>query len=247
MHDLLLAQNQVLISVNSWYQQQREQANHYLKELQENEEKIKIYVKMLESKQEESQKRNHLLEIQRAELRQQAKKITELNQQLIRISQLLSIEVKIAFQATYESVNSISLATDKVVFTSNVLIRELEAVNFANKLIGDVSKQVQHLALQAAIAANRAENKLTELGYIANEIRSLGGKTLEINDQVNRIANQFKFRLPELIEAARTGETTARSLIQKIQQTQIVLNELEELVSEQNNYEPQPQLDLRDS
>lgn len=245
IHDLLLAQNQALICVNKWYRQQREQANQYLEELKENVERIQSYVQMLEFKQEESHNRNQLLERQMAELRQQAQKINNLNQQLIRIGDFLSLEGKKAFKANYESVKSISFTTEKIILTSDLLMREVEAINLTNKLIGNVSKQVQHLALKATIAVNRAGGKLTELSYIANEIRSLASKTFEANTQVNRIYTQFRLWLPELTEVALAGEVTARSLIQNIQQTQTVLNELEVLVNEHKSQEPQ--IDFGDS
>ena len=241
IRDLLLAQNQILIAVNIRFEQQREQASKELKELKKEVEMSEVYVRLLEEKQLENRRQNKVIELQQVRLKRQAKQINDFSRQLVRLSQFLYLEGRKAFTATYDGVNSISHTTKQIVSTGNSLIEELENINNANSLIASVSKQVRHLALQAAVAANKAGNQLTEFSYIAHEIRSLGGKTFEASTQLNQIANRFKDRIPESIEAARLGESTSRSLLQKIEQAQVTLTELEDLVN-RNIHDQQPNL-----
>jgi len=242
IRDLLLAQNQLIATVNTCFQQQHEQAHQYLQQLREEQEKSNIYIKLLENKQLDEQKKSRIMEIQQAELKKQTQRIYELNQQIVLIKSLISLEENNAFQATYAGIDSIFQTTKRILSIGNILRKDLDDVDSANNSIANFSKEVRHLALQAALAANKSGRQLSEFSYIANEIRSLGGKTFEASNQVNKIANQFKLRIQELTEAAQAGATTASSVNQKIQQAQVALAQLEELVSKQNQQQQQNSL-----
>ncbi len=185
---------------------------------------------VLAALQVENQKRNQILEQQQTELQQQAREISELNQQFIRISQVLSQEGKEAFFATFTGVNSICRGTDKIVTTGKALQSELETVDDTTKMIENVSKQVRRLAVQAALIVSKSGGEIPGLTPIATEMRSLGEQTFETSSQVTQLANRFKVLVQELTEAAQTGEITARSLLQKNLQAQVAFTELEKLV-----------------
>lgn len=236
IHTLLLAQSQILASANNLIQEKHQQSKQYLEQLKEEQQKVKTYTLLLETKHSESEKRNQILELQQTELQKQAEQISALNQQFIRISQLLSLEGKKAFQSTFAGVNSICNSTDKIVYIGKALVKDLEAVDDATQLIESVSKQVRHLAVQAALVANQSK-ELAGFSQITNDISKLGSKTFVATEQVNEIASRFKARIQQLTEAANAGETTARSLIQKNQKAQVALAELEELINEQKMQE----------
>lgn len=52
------------------------------------------------------------------------------------------------------------------------------------------------------------------------------------NQLLNQTTARLRERLPELKAAAEVGEATAHSLMEKVQQTEVALGELEELVIE---------------
>ncbi len=230
---VLLAQSQILTKINEFIDRQRQEAQNYLKRLEIEQTRTKEYANQLEVKQQEVLRVNHMLERQQGELRQQAEQISELNQRFIEISQLLSVEGKKAFQATFAGVNTICRNTDQVVQAGNLLERDLEVVDTATTLIESISRQVKHLALQAALIMNRSGGQMPGFDYIINEIGNLGTQTFNATNQVNEMASRFKSRIKELTSAAQAGEVTARSLIQKIQQAEMALSELEDLLSEQ--------------
>ncbi len=230
LHVLLLAQSQMLAATNAIVQQKTAELQSSLDRLTEEQNKVREYTRLLEIKQMENKQRNDLLQAQQEELSRKTKEIEELNQKFVRIGQILSLEGKKAFQATFSGVNSICNTTDQIISIGEALEKELEAVDSATKIIEDVSKQVRHLAVQAAVVANQSGGQLAGFGYITSEIGKLVSQTFEASSQVNRIATRFRNKIQENGEAARSTAETARSLIQKIQRAEVALTELEEAV-----------------
>ncbi|WP_448380703.1 chemotaxis protein [Gloeomargarita sp.] len=230
LHVLLLAQSQMLAATNAIVQQKTAELQSSLDRLTEEQNKVREYTRLLEIKQMESKQRNELLQKQQEELSSKTREIAELNERFVRIGQLLSLEGKKAFQATFAGVNTICSTTDQIINIGEALEKELEAVDSATKIIEDVSKQVRHLAVQAAVVANQSGGQLAGFGYITSEIGKLVSQTFEASSQVNRIASRFRSKIQENGEAARSTAETARSLIQKIQRAEMALAELEQLV-----------------
>ncbi|MEB3338819.1 MAG: hypothetical protein VKJ46_15220 [Leptolyngbyaceae bacterium] len=234
INDLLLAQSHILTLVNNVIQQQKMEADRFLKRLKQEQEKVKEYTKILEKRQAEDKERNQLLELQKLESLKKSKEIEQLNQRFIRIGQLLSLEGKRAFQATFDGVNAICDSTTQVVKIGKSLNTELETVHNASRLIARVSQQVRHLSMQAAVVANQSGGQLQGFSNITSEIGKLVTETFEAGGQMNQVATRFQVRIQELTESAQEGESVARSLIQKIERAENALAELEALVLDQN-------------
>lgn len=230
LHVLLLAQSQMLSATNAIVQQKTAEIQSSLDRLTEEQNKVREYTRLLEIKQMENKQRNDLLQVQQEELSRKSQQIEQLNERFVRIGQLLSLEGKKAFQATFSGVNSICGTTDQIINIGEALEKELEAVDSATKIIEDVSKQVRHLAVQAAVVANQSGGQLAGFGYITSEIGKLVSQTFEASSQVNRVATRFRTKIQENGEAARSTAETARSLIQKIQRAEVALTELEQAV-----------------
>ncbi len=230
LHVLLLAQSQMLAAINAIVQQKTLELQNSLDQLTEEQNKVREYTRLLEIKQMENKQRNDLLQLQQEELTRKTQQIEQLNERFVRIGQLLSLEGKKAFQATFAGVNSICGTTDKIINIGEALEKELESVDSATKIIEDVSKQVRHLAVQAAVVANQAGGQLAGFGYITSEIGKLVSQTFEASSQVNRVATRFRTKIQENGEAARSTAETARSLIQKVQRAEVALNDLEQVV-----------------
>lgn len=230
LHVLLLAQSQMLTAANAIIQQKTVELQQSLDRLTQEQNRVREYTRLLEIKQIESKQRNDLLQAQQEELTRKTREIEALNERFVRIGQLLSLEGKKAFQATFAGVNNICNTIDQIISVGQALEKELEAVDIATKIIEDVSKQVRHLAVQAAVIANQSGGQLAGFGYITSEIGKLVSQTFEASSQVNRIASRFRTKIQENSEAARSTAETARSLIQKIQRAEVALNELEQLV-----------------
>ena len=182
------------------------------------------------------QRRNQMLERQRAKLSRQANAISELNERFVQLGELLSQEGKETFAQMLSSVEAIADATNRIIKIGDGFNQELEAVNTATQLIERVSQQVRNLSIQAALVANRpqsgAQGQMSGLSRITTEIGNLGSKTFEATNEVNQIAYRFRDQIEELTEAAQESEEVARSLLLRSQQTQQALDQLERLINE---------------
>ncbi|WP_052128365.1 methyl-accepting chemotaxis protein [Neosynechococcus sphagnicola] len=235
LHLLLQAQSHILNLVNAVVQQQKLEAQQYSAKLREEQTKVHEYTRLLEAHQSEIQGHNQLLELQKSELVKQSQEISLLNQKFIQIAQLLSLEGTKAFQATFDGVDSICANTSQIVDIGQALDKELETVQGTSKLIERVSKQVQYLAVQAAVVANQTTNQsgsgqIGGFSFITTEIGKLVTQTFEAGNQVNQIANRFRIRIKQLTDSAQEGAAIARSLIEKIERAEVALSQLEELV-----------------
>lgn len=230
---LLLAQSRILVMINNVMKQQRTQIRQYLDSLQQEQRKVQEYARLLETNQAEIQQRNTLLESQKAELVAQAVQISQLNQRFLQIGQLLSEEGKKAFQATFEGAKSISQNTNQIVEIGDELAKQLDKIQEASQLIERVSRQVRHLAVQAAVVVNQSGSEVSGFSQIASEISKLVSQTFEAGRQVEVVARDFRFGILNLTQAAAEGTAVAQALGEQVQKASSALAELEVLVRSQ--------------
>jgi hypothetical protein len=241
---LITAQSQILLVANQQIHHQKQKLRSYLAKLEAEQKRSKDYAYMLEEQQGMIQERNQLLENQQKELVQRSREVAELNQRFMQIGQLLSMEGKKAFQATFAGVNAICRSTNQIVNVGQSLNHELGTIHEASQVIANVSKQVQYLAIKAGgIGANQSVAQTSGFSTITSEISNLVTQTFEAGRQMDRIASRFKQRIQELTEAAQAGTSTARSLVTKIQQAQVALAELEALIYQQDVVPTHPSQD----
>ncbi|MEL6130702.1 MAG: hypothetical protein AAFX51_02965 [Cyanobacteria bacterium J06636_28] len=222
-HTLLLANSQVLAFVNGQMKQQKQL-------LEEARSHAETYSQQLERQQHEIQLRNHLLEDQQQKLLSQSQKIQTLNQRFMQIGKVLSKEGKKAFQATFAGVNAICQNTDEIVSIGRLLESELATIQSTSLLIENVSRQVRHLSVQAAIAIHKSGPELAGFSHIAEEITQLVNQTREAGRQMNTLAERFQDRVHTFTHSAQAGTTVARTLIQEIEQAAIAITDLEQLL-----------------
>ncbi|MGE5659956.1 MAG: chemotaxis protein [Actinomycetota bacterium] len=230
VHTLLLAQSQILGQANKIIRQQKVQVQQTLEALDKEQEKVKEYTLLLESKQRQTLKPNSPLEPEQVELLKQAQEIAQLNQQFIRVGQLISVEFRKAFQSTLIGVTSICNNSDRTLDIGRAIAKDVETIHRASKTFGEIIQQVRHLAVQAAVVANQMNGQGNGLGQVSSEMSRLTSQTFEVGHQVEQIASRFKHHLQELSATARGGANVARAVSQKIERAEMALLELEEIV-----------------
>lgn len=230
---LIFAQSKILTDVNGELREQSAKARHYLIQLKQEQQKVQGYTQLLEEQKKIIESRNQILENQQIELVNKVQEIAQLNQIVMRIGQLISLEGKKAFQATFAGVNAICSNINQVVDIGRLLSEELETIGSTSVLVEKVSHQVRHLAVQAAIVANHAGKELSDFSHITTEIGRLVSQTSEAGRQMNRVSTRFMLKMQELTSSAQAGTTVARSLVQKNEQAEKALAELEALIQQQ--------------
>lgn len=231
---LLLAQAQILVQANKIIQQQQGEVKQYRERWEREQGKVKEYRLLLESKQRQNLKPSLLLDAEQAEILKQAQQIAQLNQQFIRIGQLISAEFRKAFQATLSGVNSICNNTDRTLDIGKAIAKDLEMVSRASQMIGEILQQVRHLAVQAAVVANQLGSQDSGLSQVSSEIGRLATQTFEVGHQIEQVSSRFKLRLQELEEAARSSTNSARIVSKKIERADMALLELQEIVRDKD-------------
>ncbi len=230
MHTLLQAQSQILTVINQEMMRHRAALEAKQRQVQEEQLKVEEYTQLLEAHQSVIQERNLLLETQQIEMLEQAREIAQFNKRFVKMGRILSSEGQKAFQATFVGVNAICHNTNQIVDIGNLLTDELNVIQDTSQVVARVSQQVRHLSVQAAIVANHVGVGMTGFSHITAEIGKLVNQTIEAGRQMDRLANRFRRRIQELTDSAQSGTTVAQSVLQKIEQAQDALAELQTLV-----------------
>lgn len=231
---LLLAQSHILTLVNRTVEQQKVETQAYLQKLKQEQMKVAESNRLLEVNQAQLQEQQRLLQKNQAELWQKSHELAQLNQRFIRIGQILSMEGKKAFQATVAGVEAVSCNTDRMIDLGKALVRDLEIVQTASNLIKRVSKQAQHLSLQATILTNQFGSEFEGVGRINSDIGQLSKQTFETGQRMDETAIRLKDRIGDLTSLAREGATAVQVLVEKVARAEVALTELEELVNRQD-------------
>lgn len=227
---LLLAQTHILAITNSHLQQQWQQNRQYMLKLDEERHRVKQYAALQRKQQELAQDRTRTLEVQQAELVQKNQEIAWLNERFVRLTQLLSLEGRKTFEATFTGVDGICENTAEILTAGQQLSDELRTVQQASDRVSRVSYQVRHLATKAAIVANHGGGELSGFSQIAEEISKLVNQTYQAGRQLELVAQRFEDRVQNLTGAAASGSTIARSLTQNIARMQSAISQLEHIL-----------------
>lgn len=230
IHNLLLAQSQVLTIVHQTMQQQKRELQQLVEQLQQERSRAEEANRILETQQISIQERNQLLEQQKAEILKKSEEINQLNQRFIQVGQILSQEGKKAFQATFEGVDVISSNTDMMIEIGRALAAELETLRGASAQVKEVSKRARFLSLQAAVLTNQLGSDLSGVNRITSDITKLSSEAFEAGQRMDETTSRLKYRMGELTKLAKDGATAAQSLLQKVARTEVAMAELEKLI-----------------
>ncbi|AFY60737.1 hypothetical protein [Synechococcus sp. PCC 6312] len=234
-HTLLLAQAQILQQIHRFMAQQEDEKQQLTQALTAAQAQAETYAQQLAQSQIDNHHHQEILEHQNQELRAQAKEISRMNQQLLGMGQLVSQESQQAMQGTITSANNLMREFNQVLRLGGVLDQELEIIDGASIEIEHISRQVKHLALQASLIIGRAGGQFSAFDFITTEINKLGEQCVHANQQIVGIAQRFRQRIPEVIQAAQTGEATARDLIQHTRPAELAWNQFGSLVKQWAN------------
>jgi hypothetical protein len=234
IHTLLLAQANILAQANKVIQQQKLETENYAAQILQAQAQIKESSKLIEAnlkkKTQPSQNKNSV----QIELLKQAQDIAYLNQRFVRIAKLICVEGKQAFQSAFHGSNFVCNNTDKILNLNKAIIKDLEAINSAAKLIGEIIQQVRYLAVQAAVVSNQQGNQSSGLSQVNVEINRLVNQAFEVGNQMDHIGSRFKLRSQELTETTKSSAVISKGVIQKIERAEMALLELEEFIRNQN-------------
>jgi len=233
---LLLAQNQLLNHAQNIIQQQQSQIEKSFQGIENEKNKLKEYSKYYKAKQEFI-KRNYedFLKVKQQEIFETAQKITEINEDFLQISQLVITETSKSFHSIFLNTNSINANTNQIQEISELISKDLESIDSACNLSGKILQQIRHLVVQASIIAYQSQSAPEGFSRINAEINQMLNQILNVNQQMNKVANHFRFHVQKLQDISESESSIARSILLKVERTEMVVKELEHLI---DNYDP---------
>ena len=241
-HDLLLAQNQLLVQYSAQLDAEKDRSQRHIDDLHAAREESRRYAAQLEGDKKEAQARNRQLEEQqealskqKAEILRQSEEITALNQKFMQLGKFLSCEGSKAFETMFLRAETISAHMKEIIATGKNLHHGVSSITDAASLIERLRQSVQDLVVrfsQVSSGPDGADN--ANWNGLQAEIVGIGGKTFEASSYVGRIGATFKAQIQELTSAAISSEEEVQSLFEDSQRTRAALDELEAIVSNRN-------------
>lgn len=233
---LLLAQNRLLKYAQNIIVQQQSQILQSFEIINVERNRIKKCNKYYKNKQELIKKNyEDFLKVKQQEIFETAQKITEINEDFLQISQLVIKETNKSFKEIVVNTHSINSNTSHIQDMSTSISKDLELIHVACNLSGNILQKIRHLAVKGSIVAYQSPSTPQGLNQINIEINQMLDQILNINQQMNKVANNFQFHVHNLQDIAQNQSSISPSVSSQLERAEMVINELKKLI---DNYNP---------
>lgn len=151
-------------------------------------------------------------------------------------------EVEAGLSVVENSIHAIEALADHLNQAANSVLsveKDSEEIGSILNVIGDIAKQTNLLALNAAIEAARAGEQGRGFAVVADEVRSLASRTHESTQQIHTMIDRLHNNVAEVVMVMNTSVNSAQESVALSSQARARLNKIRDSVSVINDMNAQ--------
>lgn len=135
---------------------------------------------------------------------------------------------------TIAEINSLSNQIEQASGTVNQFETDTDNITSVLEVIGAVAEQTNLLALNAAIEAARAGEQGRGFAVVADEVRTLAGRTQQATEEINKMIDKLSLASRAAVKAMQQSQEQAKSAVAKASETGASLSSITNAVSNIN-------------